>query len=84
MTFVELRGEEITDVPRRSSQLNTQLKHLRKESLEKKKTGLPGFKPWPCLSPSRFSFRAAESLTFRTTREKKIPLATQANEPLLL
>ena len=36
----ELRAEEITDLPRRSSQLNTQLIRLRKESLEKRLAGI--------------------------------------------
>ena len=42
MTSVELRGEEIIDLPRRSLQLNTQLKLLGKERLEKKKNRLAG------------------------------------------
>ena len=99
MTSVELRGEEITDLPRRSSQLNTQLKWLRKESLEKNR--LVGIQtlalpfPLPPRPPSPppcivfffvlgSAFARLNLLLFEPQEKKKIPLATQANEPLLL
>ena len=81
MTSVELRGEEITDLPRRS-QLNTQLKQRRKESLEKKKQACRDSNPDRSFPPAPphlhsflfrpwFSYRAAESRSFRTTHTKK-------------
>ena len=93
MTSVELRGEEITDLPRRSSQLNTQLKQRRKESLEKKNR-LAGIQtltvPFPLPHPTSIVFffvlgsaiARLNLVLFEPHTQKKIPLATQANEPL--
>ena len=71
MTSVELRGEEITDVPKRSSQLNTQLKYLRKESLEKKKKqACRDSNPGPAFPPPGSAFARLNLLLFEPHEKK--------------